>query len=139
MIQEYVDTMPEYDKKVFWLTEWIYEARKDGWSYEATYSTESRDRASTLKKDGWVVMILSRPPEKKTRGTISLHCWAPDGLAVDVKKGTYNFAKMVGLCSVCDFCRKTVPTTHRVAFVNRSCYDCLPKARQTMETPGWNS
>jgi hypothetical protein len=59
----------------------------DGWSIRPTYEGhESVERAATLEKDDFTIMILTRDPTTSDIGKwkyeASIHIWGPDGLAI---------------------------------------------------------
>ena len=114
-------------------------ASADGWGMRATYGSESIDRASTLWRGRWSMMILTRNNESDGRGKkyeASVHIWAHDRLAVEVPE-FYDFAELQRRTRVCSNCKAEDVETQRFSFAGRCCEACLPKMRAATEQPGW--
>lgn len=114
-------------------------AKSDGWEMRATYGSESIERASTLERDGWSMMVLTRNNESEGRGKkyeAAVHIWAPDRLAVEVPE-FYDFAELRRRTRVCSHCKTQDVDTQRYSFAGRCCEVCLPKMRAATEQPGW--
>lgn len=122
---------------------WRDAAIADGWSIEATYGSESVERAARLKRDSFLVSILTREPEPKPwhanpPAEYSIFGWGPDGLALELGE-TYDWEFLNRNLLLCGACGKYKPKVVRVCFCNRVCEDCEPKERARLEKPGWSN
>lgn len=113
----------------------------DGWSIEPTYGEhESVDRASRLKKDGFLMMILTRTPVEgdffRHRYESEVSIWGPDGLCI-APPSKYDMEEIRRGLRICEECHATDVETFRVSFAGRCCAKCLPAARKIHEYPGW--
>ena len=112
---------------------WAAAAIADGWQHEPTYGHhESELRAATLRRDGWVVMTLTRPETPA-----ALTAWGPDRLQVRPLPERYDMDALTALLGVCLECEQAVPHVQRVGFAGRCCDACLPDARRKYEFRGW--
>jgi len=112
-------------------------AINDGWECIPTYQNESVDRAATLKREGFIMMILTREHSNiKWRYEADIHIWGPDGLSIDAPK-QYDMNKIKEGLRICDQCGVKNVDTQRVGFANRVCADCIQVARKKYEFPGW--
>jgi hypothetical protein len=102
----------------------------DGWSIEPAYSGESTDSAAKLKRDGFIMQILTRDAGAE------VHLWGPDGLAIN-PPAVYSFDEITKGLLQCGFCKNFVDKIHRVGFAGRSCIHCLAAAQKELEFPGW--
>lgn len=125
----------------------VYEAAKafrkaaveDGWSIKPTYSSESVDSASTLRRDGFQMSILTRRLDNlKYKYSVSIDIWGPDELVVMVPD-VYGWEPIRRNLNRCNYCKKYVATCTRVSFAGRVCPDCDPKVRPSLERQGWAS
>jgi hypothetical protein len=114
----------------------------DGWTLEPTYPKhEAADRAATLKREGFVMMTLSREntdKREKFHYEAKVHIWGPDGLAIS-PPDTYNFAEIQARIRQCHYCNAKGVDTRRVGFAGRCCTNCLPEVRKKVECPGWDN
>jgi hypothetical protein len=112
----------------------------DGWSIEPTYEgSEDVSRAAKLRRDGFVMSVLTRTPTDKPyqnyyEGSVSI--WAPDGMSVKTPN-EYSYEAIVAGVRTCNECGATDVETHRFSFAGRCCAKCLPAARRVAEPPGW--
>jgi len=115
-------------------------AATDGWSIRPTYGSESIERAASLERDGFKMMVLSRDNSdqkaRKWKYEAQVSIWGPDGLAIN-PPATYDFAKIEALTRHCNYCKADDIETERVGFAGRCCAKCLPSMRAKIETPGW--
>ncbi len=113
----------------------------DGWQCQATYNTESIDRAATLNREGFHLKIIARDNTAKLGSKHAYHLdlsmWGPDGLAI-LPPETYDWQKIQAAVRSCNYCRAQDVDTFRVSFAGRCCAQCLPKQRAIHERPGWN-
>lgn len=114
------------------------DAVADGWSIEPTYISESVDSASRLKRDGFVMLIVTREKVGKWEFEANVNIWGPDGLAIRPPE-FYDFSKIELGTRTCNYCGKSDVPTERVGFAGRCCAACLPEARRKIETPGWTN
>lgn len=119
---------------------WRDAAVADGWTITPTYGREDVSRASTLARDGYKAMLLTREPipgdRWATTQEYTLNLWCPRG--IDIRPpAVYDWAKIVAGTRTCSVCGATDVDTQRVAFANRACAACAPALRKKMETPGW--
>ncbi len=111
-------------------------AVRDGWAIQRTYPNhEPIESAASLEKDGFKMMILSRPTELH-KFDANIHIWGPDRLAIKIPDG-YSWESIKDGLGVCGFCGKTKVETRGVAFANRVCEECYPEAKKKLEYPGW--
>lgn len=117
-------------------------AVKDGWSIKPIYDHESVESASSLSKDGFSMLILTRThdlnkyPNVKNIYEVDVSIWGPDGLAIEVPDH-YDMQKIIDGMWFCKHCGKTDVDTFRYSFAGRCCKDCLPAMREKHERPGW--
>lgn len=99
----------------------------DGWTIRPTYGEgESVDRASTLNRDGYVMMVLTRThegPKWKYEADVSI--WGPDGLAI-LPPPIYDMAEIKRRGRICLDCGAENVETARGGFAGRSCKACAP-------------
>jgi hypothetical protein len=115
-------------------------ALADGWEGQPTYPThEPIEAAATLRRDGFVMMILTRDhkPGETWRFCVKVSAWGPDGLSIK-PPGTYDWAAIQAGAATCNECGAR-GATERYNFAGRCCAACLPKMRETHERPGWDS
>jgi hypothetical protein len=117
------------------------DAIADGWNIEKTYENESVDSASTLTKNGFKMLVITRnhqSPVIRTQRVIqgSVNIFGPDGLAIE-SPVKYSWELIEKGLHKCCFCKADGKKTVKVGFTNRVCEDCLPKAKKKFETPGW--
>lgn len=113
----------------------------DGWHAEATYQTESFDRAAHLTRDGYTIQIITRDNEGKSykyRYNCSVNIWGPDGLSITAP-AEYDFDKIEVGAKTCLLCGKVADEVFRYNFAGKACADCIEKAREETEKPGWNA
>lgn len=109
----------------------------DGWSLRATYEHEAVERAASLERDGWVMLIISRAPRDDTEMPTSSVCiWAPDKAQIRPPL-TYDFAAMTAATKVCTQCKAEGVETKRLAFASRVCAACEESYARTHMGPGW--
>lgn len=112
-------------------------AKADGWKEEPTYRPETIDEDSTLRRQGWTIIVTVRPPTKHMPDGVNyLHIWAPDNLAIRVPE-TYSVDALVAAMRECLECGAKDVNTYQVGFAGRCCKACLPAARAKYEYPGW--
>ena len=114
----------------------IQAAVADGWELNQTYPSECAQRACRLTRDGFVISAITRKDVGKWKYEVSLHAWAPDGLAIKLPT-VYNPETFLKAETTCGICKKEVDKTFRYSFAGRACVDCLPEARKKHEQPGW--
>jgi hypothetical protein len=119
------------------------DAVKDGWSIKPTYFPhESVDSASSLSKDGFSMLILTRThdlikyPNVKNLYEVEISIWGPDGLAIEVPD-YYDMELIKKNMYKCKHCGKFVVETVQYSFAGRCCKDCLPALKEKFEKPGW--
>src|ERR1700675_3073414 len=81
-------------------------AAADGWSMRSTYESESIDRASTLRRDGFTMQVLTRDnseQKRKWKHEAQISIWGPDGLAIK-PPSTYDFAEIMARTRRCGYC-----------------------------------
>lgn len=114
-------------------------ATADGWSIKPTYGSEDVSRASSLERDGFKMMILTRDNSDRGEGKkfeAAVHIWGPDRLAIETPQ-FYDFNELKRLTRVCSSCKAEDVDTQRYSFAGRCCSACLPKMRAATEQPGW--
>jgi hypothetical protein len=133
---------PSEEMKRF-VVAWRAAAIADGWEHTATYGLEPIERACRLKREGFLVSILTREPWEgnksipATKSTeYSINAWGPDGLSLKIT-ALYSFEDLKRNLLLCGECGKYSVSTSRVAFVNRVCPKCIVAARKKYETKGW--
>lgn len=114
-------------------------AAADGWSIMPTYGSEDISRASSLERDGFKMLVLTRNNSavghvKKYEAVI--HLWGPDRLAVETPE-FYDFNELKRRTRICASCEAEDVDTERYSFAGRCCSACLPKMRAIAEQPGW--
>ena len=118
------------------------DAVKDGWLIKPTYDRESVESASSLSKDGFSMLILTRTHDLKLYPNIKnlyeakVSIWGSDGLAIEPPL-EYDMQKIIDGTRFCKHCGKTNVDTFRYSFAGRCCKDCLPAMREKHERPGW--
>lgn len=124
----------EYDR----VSEYRDAAVADGWLIKPTYSTEDVNRAATLEKDGFKMMIITRQlPEGRTKDySVSMAVYGPDGLIIEPPK-VYSMTEIVRRVNYCKHCDSHDVKTHRYSFAGRACASCLPGLKNKHEKPGW--
>lgn len=114
---------------------WRDAAIADGWDATPTYETESIDRATRLRRDGWEAQVLTRDDSPQSISA-TVHLWGPDGLAV--RTGiAYDFDKLKAGLRTCMACKATDVDTQRYSFAGRCCAACRPEMARRTEQPGW--
>lgn len=111
----------------------------DGWNARPTYKIEGQDRACTLERDGFTIMLISRADatrEGKMLYFASISIWGPDGLAIEPPT-EYSFDEIRARVRWCSECGEKNVDTMRVGFAGRVCSKCLPAAKKKHEYPGW--
>lgn len=119
----------------------VQAAVADGWSIEPTYPThESVESAARLKRDGYVLMVLSRDrgETSRYRYEAKVSGWGPDGLSIRVPK-TYSWDAITSEPTTCRHCGATGVETFRYSFAGRACPVCVPGLRAMYERPGWDA
>ena len=113
----------------------------DGWSIKPTYQSEPVERASHLKKDGFMMSMLTRseatgkmPGKWKYEADICI--WGPDGLTIGAPE-KYDFATIQAGMTTCNSCGKTGVETQRYSFAGRCCAACRPAMAKKHEYAGW--
>lgn len=115
------------------------DAERDGWVKTATYGSESIERTSSLSRDGFKMMVLTRDNSADGRGKkyeAAVHLWGPDRLSIPTPR-FYDFNELVRLTRVCTKCKAEDVETERYSFAGRCCSACLPKMKAATEQPGW--
>jgi len=115
------------------------DAIADGWTCEPTYGKfESVDSASSLTKNGFTMLILTRTNKDRAKWKYEaeVSIWGTDKLAIEPPK-VYDYDAIVKGLRVCGFCGAKDVATARVDFANRCCANCLYEARKRLETAGW--
>jgi len=111
----------------------------DGWSIEPTYPNhESQERACRLRRDGFVMQVLTRSRDKewqKYAYETHVSAWGPDGLALKLTS-PYTWEQFQSALNTCNYCGKTGVQTQRVGFAGRCCDKCLPSIQKKLEYPG---
>jgi hypothetical protein len=97
----------------------------DGWLIDATYKTESVDRASTLQKDGYTMQVITREPQGDMNASANVHVWGPDGLSIKPPT-VYSFDSLKQVSRCCQYCSAVDVETVRVGFAGRACKPCAP-------------
>lgn len=113
-------------------------AISDGWTFGPLYGHETYDRACKLKRDGFVMHIISRDNSSKTgkfKYDASISIWGPDGLCVR-PPAAYSFAEIKKSSERCNHCGGP-NGNHRYSFAGRCCAECLPEMQRTHEQTGW--
>ena len=132
---DYFKATPEQKAAVI---TWRDAAIADGWNAAPTYGNETMDRAVTMERDGFKAMILTREPEPDgfENAHYSINVWCPRGLAL-APSMPYSFERLQRNTQLCSECGKIKESVERVAFANRVCSECAPKARAKYETKRW--
>jgi hypothetical protein len=119
------------------------DAVKDGWSIKPTYPPhESVESASSLSKDGFSMLILTRTHDLKLYPNVNnlyeveISIWGPDRLAIEPPR-EYDMQKIIDGMRFCKHCWKIDVETVRYSFAGRCCKDCLPALKKKYEQPGW--
>ncbi len=120
----------------------------DGWSITPTYGSEPADVSATLKRDGFICLLLARDkgsdedrPERLKglkRYETKISMWGPDGLAIR-PPSPYSFEACLASTRSCSACQAKDVDTVRVGFAGRVCKTCLPTERARIERPGWDN
>lgn len=110
----------------------------DGWECTATYPDhESIERACTLTKDGFKMLILLRDKKDgKFKYETCISLWGSDGLGLEVPD-EYSFEDIKLNTFKCMLCGAKNVDTFKVAFAGRVCKNCLPEANKKYEFKGW--
>lgn len=120
---------------------WREAAIKDGWSIEPTYQSESQDRASSLWKEGFHALILTRDNSSK-HGKYSYEAnvsvWGPDGLAVSAGE-VYDWMRIKAGLRHCHACGANGVDTQRYSFAGRCCEACRPAMAAKHERGNWTA
>ena len=129
----FTNNKEEYDRVI----KFRDDAVKDGWSIEPSYGThESVERASTLKKNGYTMSVISREKIGKWEYEADISIWADDGLSV-AYPDIYNFDAIEKGKRHCNLCDADDVDTQRYSFAGRCCAKCRPEAAKKYEYPGW--
>ena len=118
------------------------DAVKDGWSIKPTYDHESVESASSLSKDGFVMMVLTRTcdlnkyTDVKNLYEAKISIWGPDDLSIEVPDH-YDMGLIKKEMHKCHHCKKYVDETFRYSFAGGCCKDCLLMMRDKFEKSGW--
>lgn len=120
---------------------WREAAIADGWQHKPTYTHEDEDRATSMSRDGFKVMLLVRDLDGRqakwvTRPEYDICAWGPDGLTVEVPD-TYDMEALRTGVRECANCGAKDVDTQRFSFAGRCCARCLPAMRAEHERPGW--
>ncbi len=112
----------------------VEDAIADGWSHEPIYKLEDEQRACMLKRDGFLVMVLSRDDKSS-----SIAAWGPPkGLSIRLSSWVYpGFAWFLTATRRCNICEAEDVDTFRYSFAGRACSKCVTAARAEFEKPGW--
>jgi hypothetical protein len=115
-------------------------AIKDGWYHRPTYGKiESEDRAMSLDKQGFYMMVLTREYVGKgyrNNYECSVSIWGPDGLSITMPD-EYDWNTIVRGLRVCHNCGASDVDTQRYSFAGRCCAKCRPEMAKKHEYPGW--
>lgn len=121
---------------------WVAAAVADGWSIQPTYDTEPVESAATLRRDGYVAMVLMR--DKSDAGTrtyryeAKVSAWGPDGLSIRPTL-PYDWTTMTAALRTCNLCHAEDVETFRYSFAGRCCAACIPQARKEYESGNWTA
>lgn len=117
------------------------DAIADGWRAEPLYApNEELERAAKLKRDGFVMHVISRDNTDggyRMRFEVAVNVWGPDGLVVKPPRPYQGMKAIVEASQRCSHCGNQ-GGTERYSFAGRCCKDCLPEMRKLHEQPGWN-
>ncbi len=80
------------------------DAISDGWAAKQTYSHEPIESHSTLRKDGFVMMIMSRSESEDFPDHGDVTIWCPDGMQVDPPE-TYSWDEITASTRKCLTCK----------------------------------
>jgi hypothetical protein len=123
--------------------QYVADAMADGWSIIPTYGDENVDRAATLNRDNFVMMIINRsaangkkPGRWRSESHISI--WGPDGLSIPPPR-IYDWDTIVAAQTKCSVCGSSGVETKRYGFAGRCCEACLPRMQAKHEYLGWDS
>jgi hypothetical protein len=121
--------------------QYISDAVADGWDIKPTYGSEPVERAASLTRDGFHMLIINRSESNGKKpgdwfSESSIHIWGPDGMAIRPPE-FYDFEKIKALTAKCPQCGAEGVKTVRYAFAGRCCEACLPAMRAKHEKPGW--
>ena len=122
--------------KVIAAREFGLAAEKDGWNRYPTYSSESVDRVSSLEREGFKMMILSRENDSTHEAQVNI--WGPDGMVINPPE-TYNWELIKAVVTTCNLCGINNVKTYRYSFAGRACSLCLSDAKRATEYLGWAS
>jgi hypothetical protein len=114
-------------------------AAADGWLLRPTYGSESVERAASLDREGFKMMVLTRDNSEKKgkwKHEAQISIWGPDGLAITPPE-IYDFSEILAGTRRCGYCKTQDVETERVGFAGRCCAKCLPAMRAKIEKPGW--
>jgi len=118
---------------------WRDAAVADGWTIEATYESEDVERASSLRKEGFSAMIISRDNKGEVyEYEAMIYLWGPDRLIVQPPNIYPGFEAIKTLTKYCSYCNNFAEKTTRVSFAGRCCLACYPEVRKRLERPGWS-
>lgn len=118
------------------INQFVADAVADGWTLEQTYDSEPSMRACKLKREGFVISVITRKNVGKWKYEANIHAWAPDKLAVIVP-AVYSWDAFKDSQTTCNLCLKAGVETQRYSFAGRCCADCIEQARKDHEQPGW--
>lgn len=125
--------------------QWRDAAVADGWEIQPTYGDhEGVERAAKLRREGYVVQILTRDNAARKAATgarhsfeASISIWGPDGLHIKTP-AFYSWEAIKAAAERCDNCGARGPT-QRYSFAGRSCAACLPHMRALYERGNWTA
>lgn len=116
----------------------------DGWEQSIYFEGEPVDQACKLRRDGFVMSVLSRTftptrwqPQSRFKFTAQVSAWGPDELALDIGPDYPGFEAFQAALLKCLLCGAEGVVTQRYGFAGRCCAACLPAARAKFEKPGW--
>ena len=113
-------------------------AQADGWEITPLYADESTDRAGRLAKDGFSMLVYTRPTDGKVRATdAGVFLFGPDKLQI-IPPATYDWQAIQDGLRTCNYCGKRNVETTRAGFAARCCHTCLPRMQSLLEPPGWD-
>ena len=118
------------------------DALADGWISEPLSKWESEELWSRLRRDGFTLQIVARPPRPRSEHSIemkkpsgSVHIWGPDGLSIKISF-QYSWKEIQAGLRTCNECGLN-GETFRFSFAGRCCAVCLPEMKKKHEYPGW--
>lgn len=121
------------------IEQWRKDAIADGWKAEPTYTTESIESSTSLFKDGFYALVVTRAPDSHRKyWNCRLNIWGPDGCAIEERfYFPYRMGKLQHGLTSCEVCHTTGNKTVKVGFANRCCEHCAPNLRKKIEVGRW--